>query len=65
MEDILDVSFGFEGTYIKRRPGSSLFAIEPHIPSANNSSVALYQLSYRILELTSHYEKLMGFIKKL
>lgn len=27
VEDILDVSMGFEGNYIKRRPGGSLFVI--------------------------------------
>lgn len=64
IEDILDVSMGFEGNYIKRRPGGSLFVIEPHLttPSCN---IALSQLTYRILEITTHYERLMGFIKEL
>ena len=64
IEDILDVSMGFEGSYIKRRPGGALFVIEPHLntPSCN---IALSQLTYRILEITAHYEKLMGFIKEL
>lgn len=38
--------------------------IEPHLnnPSCN---IALSQLTYRILEITAHYEKLMAFIKEL
>lgn len=54
IEDILDVSMGFEGSYVKRRPGGSLFVIEPHL---NNPSceIALSQLTYRILEITAHY----------
>ena len=55
---------GFEGNYIKRRPGGSLFVIEPHL-SNPSCTIAFSQLTYRILEITSHYEKLMSFIKEL
>jgi gamma-tubulin complex component 2 len=53
---------GFEGSYIKRRAGH--FTIEPHL-STPSCNIALSQLTNRILEMTSHYERLMGFIKEL
>jgi len=54
IEDILDVSMGFEGSYVKRRPGGSLYVIEPHLNNPS-CSTALAQLTYRILEISSHY----------
>lgn len=48
VEDLLDVMLGFEGTYIRRRAGTALFVIEPHLESPS-CSTALAQLTYRIL----------------
>lgn len=60
---MLDVMLGFEGTYIRRRAGTALFVIEPHLESPS-CSTALAQLTYRILELPSHYERLMRFMRE-
>ncbi len=53
---------GFEGTYIKKRPGTPFYVIEPHL-SSPSCSPAIAQNAYKIIELPSHYERLMRFMK--